>query len=102
MADSLDLPKATLRVEQLRRTIEEHNRLYYEEAAPTISDQEYDGLYRELAEIEAQFPSLDRPDSPTHRVGGKALSEFAKIQHLSPMLSLDNTYSEEEVTEYYN
>lgn len=102
MADSLDLPNATLRVEQLRRTIEEHNRLYYEEAAPTISDQEYDALYRELADIEAQFPSLDTPDSPTHRVGGKALSAFAKIQHLAPMLSLDNTYSEDEVSEYFN
>src|SRR6185436_2843530 len=89
------------RVVQLRREIEEHNRRYYEEAAPTISDREYDALYRELGDLEKQFPDLAKPDSPTQRVGGKPLKAFGQITHRMPMLSLDNTYSEEEVTDFY-
>jgi DNA ligase (NAD+) len=89
------------RAAQLRRVIEEHNRQYFEEAAPTISDQEYDALLRELRELEEKHPELRTPDSPTQRVGGKALDEFAHVTHRTPMLSLDNTYSEEEVGEWY-
>src|SRR6185436_17800097 len=89
------------RVVQLRREIEEHNRRYYEEAAPTISDREYDALYRELGDLEKQFPDLAKPDSPTQRVGGKPLEAFAQITHRVPMLSLDNTYSEDEVKDFY-
>src|SRR2546429_3119733 len=77
------------------------DRRYYEEAAPAISDREYDRLYKELADLEAQFPDLVTPDSPTQRVGGKPLAAFAQIQHVAPMLSLDNTYSEEEVVNFY-
>ncbi|MBV9127992.1 MAG: NAD-dependent DNA ligase LigA [Verrucomicrobia bacterium] len=89
------------RLAELRREIEEHNRRYYEEAAPTISDQHYDALYRELRELETAHPALLTPDSPTQRVGGRPLEEFAQVRHRVPMLSLDNTYSETEVAEFY-
>lgn len=89
------------RIAELRTEIETHNRLYYEEAAPQISDQEYDRLYRELADLEKQFPTLAAPDSPTQKVGGAPLKSFAQITHRAPMLSLDNTYSEEEVGNFY-
>src|SRR5256886_14195090 len=93
--------EARARVETLRRDITEHNRRYYEEAAPTISDRDYDRLYKELVDLETQFPELVTPHSPTQRVGGKPLQAFAQIQHRVPMLSLDNTYSEEEVVNFY-
>jgi DNA ligase (NAD+) len=89
------------RVAQLRQIIGEHNRRYYEDAAPTISDQEFDALLRELAEIEERHPELRTADSPTQHVGGKPLEEFAHVTHRTPMLSLDNTYSEEEVGEWF-
>jgi DNA ligase (NAD+) len=93
--------EAVARVKQLRREINEHNRRYYEEAAPTISDKEYDLLYRELQDLEAQFPDLVTADSPTQRVGGAPLKEFAQVRHRTPMLSLDNTYSELEVAAFF-
>jgi DNA ligase (NAD+) len=93
--------EACARIDTLRRDITEHNRRYYEEAAPSISDREYDELYKELVDLETQFPKLVTPDSPTQRVGGKPLQVFAQIQHRVPMLSLDNTYSEEEVANFY-
>jgi len=96
-----DEAQAAKRMAELRREIGEHDRRYYEEAAPTISDREYDRLYKELVDLEARFPELVRPDSPTQRVGGKPLQAFAQIQHRVPMLSLDNTYSEEEVANFY-
>jgi len=98
---SLSPLEAAARVAALRREIEEHNRRYYQEAAPTISDQEYDRLYRELQDLETQFPELASPDSPTRHVGGAPLEEFAQIRHRAPMLSLDNTYSEEEVAAFF-
>lgn len=97
-----DQKEASKRVAQLRKEIEKHNRRYYEEAAPTISDREYDRLYRELADLEAKFPDLASPDSPTQSVGGKPLEAFSQIEHHSPMLSLDNTYSEDEVASFYS
>jgi DNA ligase (NAD+) len=90
------------RIEALRRELAEHNRRYYQDAAPTISDQAYDALYRELADLEAAHPEFAAADSPTQRVGGEPLAEFAQIQHRLPMLSLDNTYAEGEVIEFYN
>ena len=93
--------EASARITALRQEIEAHNRRYYEEAAPTISDQDYDLLYRELADLEAQFPELTSPDSPTQRVGGAPLKEFAQIRHRAQMLSLDNTYSEAEVGAFF-
>jgi DNA ligase (NAD+) len=89
------------RIAQLRDEIKEHDRRYYEEAAPTISDREYDRVYKELVDLEAKFPDLITPDSPTQQVGGKPLQAFAQIQHRVPMLSLDNTYSEDEVANFY-
>ena len=93
--------QAAKRAARLRLEIEEHNRRYYEETAPTISDREYDRLYAELVDLETRFPWLMTPDSPTQRVGGKPLQAFAQIEHRVPMLSLDNTYSEEEVANFY-
>src|SRR5438034_2398313 len=87
--------EATARIESLRRDIIEHNRRYYEEAAPTISDREYDQLYRELIELEKKFPQFASDASPTRRVGGQPLKQFAQVAHRVPMLSLDNTYSVE-------
>jgi len=92
---------ARKQIAQLREQIREHDRHYYEEAAPIISDREYDRLYKELVDLEAEFPQLVSPDSPTQRVGGKPLQTFAQIAHRMPMLSLDNTYSEEEVANFY-
>jgi len=96
-----DEAQAAKRIAQLRDEIRKHDRRYYEEAAPTISDREYDRLYKELVDLEAKFPDLVMPDSPTQRVGGKPLQAFAQIQHRVPMLSLDNTYSEDEVANFY-
>lgn len=96
-----DEAQAAKRVEELRSQIQDHDRRYYEEAAPTISDREYDRLYKELADLEAKFPGLVTSDSPTQRVGGKPLQAFAQVRHQVPMLSLDNTYSEDEVANFY-
>src|SRR2546429_8561960 len=93
--------EAERNIAQLREEIRKHDRLYYEEAAPTISDHEYDRLYKELADLETQFPDLLTPDSPTQRVGGRPLQAFEQVSHLIPMLSLDNTYSEAEVKNFY-
>ena len=97
----MDRKEAEKKIVQLREEIRKHDRLYYEDAAPIISDREYDRLYKELLDFETQFPDLVTPDSPTQRVGGKPLEAFAQIQHIVPMLSLDNTYSEEEVALFY-
>jgi len=99
---ALDEKEAAKRVAQLRAEIEQHNRRYYEESAPTISDREYDALYRELGDLEKQFPKLAAADSPTQSIGDQPLKAFGQITHRIPMLSLDNTYSEEEVTDFYH
>jgi DNA ligase (NAD+) len=96
-----DETQAAKRMEHLQDEIRKHDRLYYEEAAPIISDREYDRLYKELVDLETRFPDLVTPDSPTQRVGGKPLKAFEQVPHLIPMLSLDNTYSEEEVKNFY-
>jgi DNA ligase (NAD+) len=93
--------EAKHRIEELKAEIAEHDRRYYLEAAPSISDQEYDTLYRKLRELEEQFPDLVTKDSPTQRVGGAPLESFLQVTHRTPMLSLDNTYSEEEVADFF-
>jgi len=98
---TVDEKQAAKRLQQLRDEIRKHDRLYYDEAAPIIGDREYDRLYKELVDVETQFPHLVTPDSPTQRVGGKPLQAFEQVSHLIPMLSLDNTYSEEEVKNFY-
>src|SRR5574341_317395 len=83
------VPKALrARAEALRREIERHNRLYYVEDAPEITDAEYDSLFRELQQLEAQHPELLTPDSPTQRVGGAPLKELKPVRHAVPMLSI--------------
>jgi DNA ligase (NAD+) len=89
--------EAKQRVATLRAEIAEHNRRYYEFDQPTISDAAYDALMRELRALEAEFPSLATPDSPTQRVGGAAATLFAPVKHVTPMLSLDNVFSREEL-----
>jgi len=84
----------------LRADIEHHNQLYYGEARTEISDLEFDARLRELADLEAAFPSLQTPDSPTQRVGGAPLPGFETAAHRMPMLSIDNTYSEAELREF--
>lgn len=92
--------KAQKRITFLRDELRRHERLYYVEARPEISDPEYDALERELRELEEKFPHLVTPDSPTQRVGGEVATEFPTFVHRVPMLSLDNTYSEEELREF--
>jgi DNA ligase (NAD+) len=88
---------AAERIEKLRELIRYHDRKYYVDAAPEITDREYDSLLAELTELERQDPSLVTPDSPTQRVGGAPTGGFATVVHSAPMLSLDNTYSDEEL-----
>jgi DNA ligase (NAD+) len=85
---------------KLVEEIRGHDHAYYIEAKPTISDQAYDRLYHELLDLEKQFPDLITPDSPSQRVSGEPLTEFSPVHHLSPMMSLDNTYSQEEVRDF--
>ncbi len=93
--------EAATRAAPLRTEIDRHNRLYYVEARSEISDQQFDVLLRELQDIEAKFPDLLTPDSPTQRVGGAPLEGFTQIRHTVPMMSLDNTYSEEELIAFF-
>jgi len=86
-----------VRAESLRREIETHSYRYYVLDAPTIPDAEYDKLFRELGELESAYPELATPDSPTQRVGGVPLAEFPKVVHRTPMLSLNNAFTEEDV-----
>lgn len=92
--------EAGKKIKALRRELERHNRLYYIEAKPEISDREYDRLMRELIDLEQAFPQLVTPDSPSQRVGGAPLEKFNTIEHKIPMLSLDNTYSRDELEEF--
>ena len=88
--------KVRMRVEALRRDIETHNYRYYVLDAPTIPDAEYDELFRELVELETAYPELASADSPTRRVGGAPLEEFPQVTHRTPMLSLNNAFTEED------
>jgi DNA ligase (NAD+) len=91
---------AAKRIEELREEIREHDRKYYVENAPAISDFEYDYLMKELEALEAGRPDLVTPDSPTQRVGGEPLKEFKQLRHALPMMSIQNTYSQEELREF--
>jgi len=93
--------EAASRAAFLSAELHRHNRLYYVEAKPVISDKEFDEMLRELQDIEAKFPDLVTPDSPTQRVGGAPLEGFTQIRHTVPMMSLDNTYSEEELAAFF-
>ena len=81
----------------LRAQLEEHNRRYYDEDAPIISDFEYDAMLRRLEELEAQHPELVTADSPTQHVGGKTSSQFSEVQHAVPLESLQDVFSFDEL-----
>jgi len=85
------------RLEELRTQIRRHEELYYQHDAPEISDEAFDRLLHELERLEAEHPDLVTPDSPTQRVAGRPTEGFATVRHLTPMLSLDNAYNEEEL-----
>ena len=89
------------RIAELRQEIDRHNRLYYLEARQEITDQAFDALLRELIELETAHPELVTPDSPTQRVGGAPIEGFTQIQHTVPMMSLDNTYSEADLRDFF-
>ncbi len=89
-----------LQAAQLRDTLNEHNYYYYVLDDPRIPDSEYDRLLRELQALEAQYPELMRPDSPTQRVGAAPLSAFAEVVHSIPMLSLNNAFDDDEVHDF--
>lgn len=87
-------------IEQLREEIRRHDRLYYVEAKPVISDLEYDRLLSRLEQLESDHPELVTPDSPTQRIGDQPVSHLVSVTHRLPMLSIDNTYSVAELKEY--
>ena len=90
------------RIMQLRRELHEHNYKYYVLNQPTISDQDFDFLMKELQELEARHPELDDPNSPSQRVGSDLNQEFQQVKHKRPMLSLSNTYNEQDVREWFD
>ena len=90
------------RIEQLRQELHEHNHRYYVENQPTISDQEFDELMHELQRLEALHPEMYDANSPTQRVGSDLNSEFRQVAHRYPMLSLANTYNQQEVADWYD
>lgn len=94
------MPDDKRRIEQLREEIRRHDWLYYVKAAPEISDRQYDKLMDELKRLEGKHPELVTPDSPTQRVGGEPVEGFPTVAHSVPMLSIDNTYSPDEVREF--
>ena len=94
------MDKVRQEIEQLRAEIREHDERYYVDAKPTISDLEYDRLIERLKTVEAEHPELVTPDSPTQRVGGRPVEYLTQVRHLVPMMSIDNTYSLEELRKY--
>ncbi len=98
MAD--DAARVAARAETLRKEIEEHLYRYHVLDEPTISDVEYDRLFKELQDIEAQHPQLASPDSPTQRVGGPPLQQFDEVRHRVPMLSLSNAFTDDDIVQF--
>ena len=95
-----DARAAAQRIETLRREIRRHDYLYFVRSAPEISDEQYDKLVYELRHVEVQHPELITPDSPTQRGGERPLEGFAHVRHAIAMLSIDNTYSPQELREF--
>ena len=98
--DKLTAAEAKAELERLARELAEHDRAYYLDDAPKVSDADYDKLRKRNSEIEARFPNLVRPDSPSHRVGAKPSEKFGKVPHRVGMLSLDNAFADEDVVEF--
>src|SRR5262249_19543818 len=88
------------RLKELRDAIRHHEERYYIHNAPEIADEEFDRLLHELERLEADYPDLVTPDSPTQRVAGRPTDGFPTVEHLMPMLSLDNAYNEEELRSF--
>jgi DNA ligase (NAD+) len=97
----MEKKKAAKKIEELRKEIRHHDRKYYVDDDPEISDYEYDQLFKELESLEEQFPEFITPDSPTQRVSGEPVSEFPQVEHKTEMLSLDNTYNFDELREFH-
>jgi DNA ligase (NAD+) len=95
------LDEVKVKIEKLRSEINRHNRLYYIEDNPEISDEEYDGLIRELKQLEEEYPRFLTPDSPTQRVGAAPVEAFGIVEHPLPLLSLGNAFSDEDLTAWY-
>jgi len=98
--ESLTEEEAAVELKRLAKDIAAHDARYYQDDAPTISDAEYDALRLRNNEIEARFPELIRPDSPTRRVGAQPARGFAKVRHAFPMLSLDNAFDDGDVGDF--
>lgn len=94
------MEKTKARIQELTEQIGEHSRLYYDLSKPIISDYDFDLLMKEIIDLETKFPQFAQPDSPTQRVGGSITKEFQQIVHKFPMLSLGNTYSEDELKDF--
>lgn len=97
----VELKKIKQKIEKLKHDIQHHDFLYYVKEQPEISDYEYDKLYKELKSLEEEYPQFVTPDSPTQRVSGEPVKEFKSVHHTYPMLSLENTYSQQEIVAWY-
>src|SRR5258708_28641940 len=100
-AKEAEFAAARLRVDELRSQIEHHDYRYHVLSAPEVSDVQYDGLVRELTELERRYPQLLTPDSPTQRAGGSASALFAPVRHSARLLSLDNAFDEAQLEPWY-
>ena len=101
MANNSDRDVARVRIHELCQEIREHDQRYYVQAAPTITDLEYDRKLRELTDLETEFPEFAASDSPTRKLGDKPLEGLVQVTHRIPMLSIENTYSEQELREFF-
>src|SRR5262245_16636003 len=98
--DKLTVREAKAELQRLAAEIVDHDNRYYRDNAPIISDANYDTLRRRNEAIEAQFPNLVRPDSPSRRIGAAPVESFGKVRHAVPMLSLSNAFSDDDVTDF--
>src|SRR6516225_4896431 len=99
-ADALNEVQAKAELKRLAAEIAAHDKRYYQDDAPKVSDAEYDALRQRNAAIEARFPGLIRADSPARRVGAAPSGRFAKVRHVIPMLSLGNAFAERDVVDF--
>src|SRR5499433_1479680 len=98
--DALTDAQAKAELKRLAAEIAAHDKRYYQDDAPTVSDAEYDALRQSNAAIEARYPNLVRTDSPSRRIGAAPAGKFAKLRHAAPMLSLDNAFAEQDVLDF--
>src|SRR3954453_23940297 len=98
--ESLSESEAKAELKRLAGEIAEHDRRYYQQDAPSVTDAEYDALWRRNAAIEVRFPELIRADSPSRRLGAAPTGRFKKVRHALPMLSLDNAFAEQDVIDF--